>query len=324
MILKCHTHAVQYFYDEVRHGKLNMTKAITKKIAERTGAVLLGNYKSGSQEWLDLRKTGIGGSEVASILGLSKWTSAYTLWMQKTGKLPDSSSPNDSMKWGTLLEPIIIDEFERNHPELKVYRDVGTWHHAERRVQVTNPDGIYETEDGELGILEIKTAMYEDDWKFGVPNYYETQVQWYMSTFGIRQAKVAVLFHGNSYKEYDIVANDFMQEVAINEVMKFIELLETNTEPEFDGSKSTFETVRAMNPDIDPDLATVIDDELCNQYQVALRAYESANSELNLIKSKIMNEMGIAKTGIKSDGEVVFMRQSRNGSSPFLLYKGEK
>ena len=58
-----------------------MTKAITKKIAERTGAVLLGNYKSGSQEWLDLRKTGIGGSEVASILGCSKWTSAYTLRM---------------------------------------------------------------------------------------------------------------------------------------------------------------------------------------------------------------------------------------------------
>jgi putative phage-type endonuclease len=295
---------------------------IQTKIEKQTGAVFLGNYQAGSDEWLALRKTGIGGSEVAAICGLSKWTSPYTLWCQKTGRISDSVAPNDAMEWGNRLEPVIIDKFESEHPELRVYRDVGTWRHKDREFQVTNPDAIYETEDGELGILEIKTAMYEDDWKEGVPRYYETQVQWYMQTFGIKRGYVAVLFHGNSYREYEIEANDFAQGIALSQVEGFLHYVETDAEPDFDGSKSTMETVRSQHPDIDPDLTVELGD-LGIEYFKALKANEETTSELNLLKSLVMKEMGNAKTGLVYD-TVGFVRQSRGGSTPFLIYKGGK
>ena len=109
---------------------------IEQEIAEKTGAVLLGNFPSGSREWLDLRKTGIGGSEVAAICGFSKWTSPYTLWCQKTNRISGEIPMNDAMEWGTRLEPVIIDKFSDNHPELTVHRDVGTWHHPDRRFRL--------------------------------------------------------------------------------------------------------------------------------------------------------------------------------------------
>jgi putative phage-type endonuclease len=295
---------------------------IQTKIEKQTGAVFLGSHKAGSDEWLALRKTGIGGSEVAAICGLSKWTSPYTLWCQKTGRISDSVTPNDAMEWGNRLEPVIIDKFESEHPELKVYRDVGTWRHKDREFQVTNPDAIYETEDGKLGILEIKTAMYEDDWKEGVPRYYETQVQWYMQTFGIERGYVAVLFHGNSYREYEIEANDFAQGIALSQVEGFLHYVETDTEPDFDGSKSTMETIRSQHPDIDPDLTVELGD-LGIEYFKALKANEETTSELNLLKSLVMKEMGNAKTGLIHD-TVGFVRQSRGGATPFLIYKGGK
>ena len=39
-------------------------------------------------EWLDYRKTGIGGSDAAVVCGISKYKSPVELWMEKTNRLP--------------------------------------------------------------------------------------------------------------------------------------------------------------------------------------------------------------------------------------------
>lgn len=288
-----------------------------KTIEKKTGAVFLANLENGSQEWLDLRKTGIGGSEVATICGFNKWTSPYTLWSQKTGKISGEIDVNESMEWGNLLEPVIIDKFESNHPELKILRDVGTWSHPERAYQITNPDALFETKSGELGVLEIKTAMYEDDWKDGVPRYYETQVQWYMQTFNVQTAFVAVLFHGNKYREYELKANEFSQQAALEEVVKFLELIKTDTHPDFDGAKSTLETLRTQHPDIDQESEVELGD-LGVHYFNAQSLAEQATLEANALKARVMKEMGNAKKGL-IDGEWVLTRTSRSGGFPFLI-----
>jgi putative phage-type endonuclease len=292
----------------------NLTR---KSIEKKTGAVFLADLENGSQEWLDLRKTGIGGSEVATICGFNKWTSPYTLWCQKTGKASGEIDVNESMEWGNLLEPVIIDKFESNHPELKIHRRVGTWAHPDRAYQITNPDALFETESGELGVLEIKTAMYEDDWKDGVPRYYETQVQWYMQTFNIKKAWVAVLFHGNKYREYELDANEFSQEAALEQVEKFLELIKTNTEPDFDGSKSTLETLRTQHPEIETDLEVELGDLGVHYFNAQSKAEEATN-EANALKARVMKEMGNARKGL-IDGEWVLTRTSRSGGFPFLI-----
>lgn len=290
---------------------------IQRLIENKTGAVFLAKLENGSKEWLELRKQGIGGSEVATICGFNKWTSAYTLWCQKTGRVNGEIEVNESMEWGNRLESVIIDKFEENHPELKIIRDVGTWAHPDRPYQITNPDALYQDEDGELGILEIKTAMYEDDWKDGIPRYYRTQVQWYMQTFNIEKAVVAALFHGNKYREYELRASEFEQQAALERVEDFLKCIADDKEPEFDGSNSTLETLRTQHPEIDQDLTVELGDLGVN-YMNAQEAAAKATEEANKFKAYVLAAMGKAKKGLIYD-EWLLTRTSRSGGTPFLV-----
>src|SRR5690349_8562125 len=79
-------------------------------------AVLLGNEPHDTPEWHALRAGGIGGSEIAAVVGLSKWTSAFELWHRKRGAIGQQAQ-NEAMEWGSRLEPVIAAKFAEEHPE---------------------------------------------------------------------------------------------------------------------------------------------------------------------------------------------------------------
>lgn len=200
-------------------------------------ATLQGVYVSGSDEWLKARMDGIGGSEIAIIAGLSKWQTPTDLWAYKTGRAPGQET-SSAMEWGNRLENVIIDKLEEMHPELDVWRDMGTWRSKARPWQVANPDAIAADENGELVLIEIKTAKWPTYWKDGVPLNYQAQVQWYMSVFGIARAIVGVLFHGSDYQEFPIEADPFWQETLIAQGFEFLEYVYSDTPPDIDNVNS--------------------------------------------------------------------------------------
>lgn len=259
---------------------------------------------------------------MGTIAGLNKWESAVTAFYKFTGKISDSIPDTPAMEWGRRLEAVIIDKFADEHPELVVHKDPGTWIHAERDFQLANPDAILER-DGELGVLEIKTAAYKDDWvdengELRVPLYYQTQVQWYLSTLGLSWAYLAVLFSGREYMEFEIQANPFQQEIDLMLVETFLEHCARNKQPAWDGSSSTYETVRQLHPEID---STEVElGNLGSDYLEALKQAERATERLTELKSRVMAEMGRAKTGTIG-GVARFWRRSRSGGSPFLVVK---
>ena len=63
-------------------------------------------------QWVEARKSGIGGSDVASIMGLNKYSSPLEVWMEKTGRAetPDISD-KPPVYWGVILEDVVADEF---------------------------------------------------------------------------------------------------------------------------------------------------------------------------------------------------------------------
>ena len=64
--------------------------------------------------WLQIRRDSIGGSEAAAILGMSPWKSEYQLWLEKTGSAkPEDISDKDVVHFGTMLEPLVAEEFCR-------------------------------------------------------------------------------------------------------------------------------------------------------------------------------------------------------------------
>lgn len=281
-------------------------------------ATHLGTYESGTPEWHQLRSQGIGGSQVGTIAGLNKWESAYTAWAKYTGKIATEVLDSPAMEWGRRLESVVLQKFKDEHPELEVLDDVGTWQNIERPYQIANPDGIAMDEFGNLSIIEIKTARFPDDWDNGVPLYYLTQVQWYLSCLDIQRAYVAVLIGGSDYREYEIEADHFQQRADIALVERFLESVASNTAPDWDGSESTYETVRKFQPEItdgEVELGAIGQD-----LQVALSVEAQAKEAATKLKSQVLAMMGNAKRGLV-DGQWVFSRQARGSGSPFLITK---
>jgi putative phage-type endonuclease len=293
-----------------------MTKLI---LSEETlgDAERIGVFESGSQEWLDLRGSGIGGSDVGTICGLNKWESPFTLWAKKTGKISSEIPDNEAMEWGRRLESVILDKFTDAHPELQVMRDVGTWRHKDRHWQIANPDALFF--DGEAyGVIEVKTAQYEDDWSDGPPLSYQSQVQWYLQTFGFELAHVIVLFHGNRYREFELPANKFEQDTYLSNVEMFREYVAADAQPDFDGALSTFQTIRQLHPQIED--AEVELGDLGMYYQLAEAELKQAETKFNEMRSRVLDAMGSAKRGLIHD-KWVLSRQARNGGTPYLTTK---
>jgi len=282
-------------------------------------ATLLGDFAPGSEEWHNARASRIGGSEVGAIAGESKYESAYSLWAKKTGKIPSQQTENEFMYWGKALEPVVIDRFEIEHPELTVFRDPGTWTNNEHDFMLANPDAILQDQTGSYGVLEIKTARFENDWQEGVPKYYTTQVQWYLRTFGLDWAYLACLFSGSNYKEYTIMADPMWQAHDLEKVYVFLDHIAKDTKPDWDGSEETLKTARELNPDIDRDYSIELGD-LGASYLEAVDGLGEHKSSVNKLSAEIIDKMGTARVGSVA-GEAKLIRQSRAGSAPYLTRK---
>jgi len=281
-------------------------------------ATRIGNFEPQSPEWHELRATGIGGSDIAAICQTSPWTSPFALWAKKTGRIEDTVGASEAAEWGNILEPVILDQFEKR-TGLKLHRNVGTWANKDNPWQLANPDAIWEA-DGKFGIVEVKTSRYEDDWANGVPEYYKTQVNWYDQTFGFNNTiYVVALFSGSKFKVYEIQPDKFEQETNFAEVVKFRTYLELDKQPDFDGALSTYETVRALHPDIEPDAEVELGD-LWVHTSNALEAEKKASAKALEMKSRVLDALGKAKKGTY-EGSVVVSRQSRMGGSPYLQIK---
>jgi len=158
-------------------------------------------------EWLAARRHGIGGSDVAAILGISKYDGPTKVYYDKLGVLPDID--NAAMEWGRRLESAVRGKFADEHPELHVYDGPGLVSHPDRAWQRATLDGLAsEGPNGEpLAIVEVKTGRTNDD-EWGeeatdeIPLPYLCQLTWYMDIFKLSVAYLAVLLDGRDYREY--------------------------------------------------------------------------------------------------------------------------
>jgi putative phage-type endonuclease len=281
-------------------------------------AISLGTHANQSPEWYALRNQPgvISGSEIGTILGLSPWTSAITLWAEKTGKLERSVTPNTAMRLGTLVEPAIRQLYIESHPD-HVVEEVGTYAKAGAEWIHANPDGVCLDENEQGYILEIKhTATYWD----AIPEHYRAQVYWYMYVFGLRKAVFAVVNAGR-YKEYELLWDDFEFDAILQQVNKFRSYVLDNIQPDWDGSESTYETVRQLAPGIearDEDLGT-LGIELVN----AQTSFDAAETHLREMKSRVIGALNGAKSG-SVEGQVVATLSQRGNSAPYLTIKKAK
>lgn len=133
-------------------------------------------------EWLELRKTGIGGSDVAAIFGLSPWKSPMELFAEKTGQMPEKKQ-TWAMTRGIALEEPLARWFSETYG-VKVWRKNGLIRHPEHTWMVANIDRRVVGQ--KIGV-ECKTAspFAFEKWANGdAPIDYVMQCQHYMAVTG--------------------------------------------------------------------------------------------------------------------------------------------
>ena len=289
------------------------------EVKELGDAVFLGNYESGSEEWHNLRNedAAIGGSDIGAIAGLSPWESAITKWAKKTKQIPDNLEPNMSMRLGNKLETPILEIFAEEHPDYEIFT-TGTWAHKEFSWQRANPDALYRKPDGTWGIIEVK---FSRDYWSEVPQHYRAQVLWYMNVFAIQEA-VLVALAGSSYQEFEVEWDSFEATSLIAAAYRFRESVLKVEMPDWDGSNSTFETIRAMNPKIEDGEEHL--DELGVNYFNALTDFEQTEKRLTELKSRVLKAMAGKKRGIVYGEHAISLRARGMGNPYIHNEKGKK
>jgi len=288
-------------------------------------ATCLGIFEDGSEEWHSQRDEPgiITGSMIGTLLGLNQWESPLSLFYKRTGQIDSRIEPSMSMKLGKALEQPILDVFAAEHPDWQVLR-TGTWQSIEHPWLRANPDAFYLNEHDELCLIEVKFSRnyFNDE----MPPSYRAQMMWYLGCLGLKKGLLVALCD-SAYKEIAIEFDQFEFDWMVAEAIRFRELLATNTPPNFDGSTSTYEAQRKVNPEIDGsevEIAELLGIDLVN---IATQIDE-LNVTLTELKSRTLDQMGKAKTAfIEVDGEkfVVAKRQQRGAGSPFLqVDKGAK
>ncbi|WP_197328703.1 YqaJ viral recombinase family nuclease [Ralstonia syzygii] len=252
---------------------------------------------SARNEFLTARQTGIGGSDIGAILGVSPFKTAVDVYLAKTRPNP-SDERSELTYWGHAVEPIIINRFSEDHG-INVVKPDAIARHADHQWMVANLDGIIPGD--RPGVLEIKNVSQFGTKAWGaegtdeVPLSYVAQVAWYMAVMGYDYGVIAALFGGNDYREFRVERDAELEAMLINTGRDFwLNHVITGTPPE---AKTASDVLRLFKRD--DGSATEADDELfdlCEQLKTAKAEGKRVEGDIDLIETKIKARMGDAAT----------------------------
>lgn len=181
-------------------------------------------------QWLEERRKGVGGSDVAAIMGLSPWKTAYQVYQEKRKEVEDWGG-NSLTDWGKRMEPAIRQWYsDQTGRAVRVPDKIIT--HSKYPFMLASLDGF--TDDRR--VVEIKTARSAKGWgepgTNQIPDYYAVQVHHYMTITGFQVADIPVSIAGSSPSLYIVEADKEISEMIIEACAKFWERVQSGNPPD--------------------------------------------------------------------------------------------
>lgn len=297
---------------------MNNTARITDLSAPKRPALKLVKTNDLSREdWLKVRRNGIGSSDAAAAVGLNPYKSQLELWMEKTGRgaalpQPDPNDDTSPMYWGTLLEAFVAAHYTKKTGK-RIRKVNAVLQHPEHLWMLANLDREVIGTD-EVQILECKTAGMNGArlWRDGVPEYVQLQVHHQLAVTGKQAADVAVLVCGNDFRTFRIERDETMIANLIKLEAQFWQYVESDTPPPADGSESAATALQALYKDDGSTIDLSTDVEMSNALHdlLAIRSSLAESEKLEAqLKQKIQQRMGDSSKATFGDiGEVTWRR----------------
>lgn len=254
--------------------------------------------------WLAERRQGLGASEAAAAIGLSPFETPLQLYLRKVGLLPEPEE-TEAMRWGTLLEPLIAEEYQRR-----------TGARLERR-QVflrskTTEAPIFATLDAirDDGVpVEFKTCSAWSRSKLGeegtdeLPEHWLVQAHVQMIAAEQERVDFAVLVGGQEFRLFRVEFQAGLGMILIAELTEFWRRIERR-EPPPPESAADVRVMHALYPDV-----TGADLVLDAEAVAIAEAYEAAGAEIkrlsesrDRLKADLLARLGSAPGGLLPDG----------------------
>lgn len=254
--------------------------------------------------WLKARTRGIGGSDIGAICGVSPFTSARQIYLNKTGQFTESMKPGaaaqERMHFGHLLEPIVADEFAarelvEDKAHLKLVNIGATLQHKDYPWALANVDRLIVDTDGRpWGILECKTTSeyMNEEWESGeILQSYVYQLNWYLWILGLERGYFACLVGGNKFYIYPVYRNDeLINEVMLPAAKKFWnENVLALKEPEMQSVDTDF--VNKTYSDVVKNSELVMEDDTANDLAETVFNCKRQIKELTSIMEEAQNKL---------------------------------
>jgi putative phage-type endonuclease len=269
------------------------------------------------EEWLISRRQGIGGSDVAAVLGMHRYKSALALYAEKLPDAPPDVASTEIARWGQLFEPQILKEFAGRTGRRvvrggKLMRSKRAAHHLITLdgVQLTRPPPGCRGP----GVAEVKTTGFTDRYdeasaggnEASLPVDIRVQIQWEMWVTGATWATAIWLpFPERRLQWIDCRAMPDFQEALAEQVDAFWQRVLRREPPDPDGSESSLRALRQLYPGDNDELVRIAGDRalhLCDEYQRCRAAAEMLGERAAIIKNTFAATMRESKYALLDDG----------------------
>lgn len=267
------------------------------------------------EAWLAERKKSIGGSDAAAIIGLSKWATPYSVWAEKTGKLPEKED-TEAMRIGRDLEDYVAQRFMEatgKHVRRRnaiLYNEAWPFAHA-------NVDRLV---DGERAGLECKTTNTLNVKQFhgtDFPEQYYAQCVHYLAVTGLDKWYLAVLCIGRGFFVYELERDEGEINALMDAEARFWNLVENDTPPDVDGAEATTDALTAIYREDNGDTVQLIGrDMLLSEYAALKRNRAALDERITAIENTIKQDMGEAGSAESTRYKVTWRAQERSTFQP--------
>jgi putative phage-type endonuclease len=272
------------------------------------------------------RQHGIGGSDIAALLGLSPYMTPLQLWAEKVGH-PGAIKPQGiHLRYGHHLEPFVASEYEMVSG-LYTHAVGSTVFHPDHgfmfanidRLVTKNPDSKAFANGRVMTdrLLECKTSSVFSRSEWGiegtdqVPTSYLLQCAWYMAISGCSTADIAVLIGNSDFRVYTVRRNTHLEALMLEQANSFWHdhVLSCVPPPPQNSQDALIlfpKGEQANKVEADDEIL-----ELLERYENAIEEEAQFRSNAEDLRAQLMSRMGKAQEITRGGNVLATWRSSR-------------
>lgn len=260
------------------------------------------------------RKNYLGSSDIAAILGFSRWKSSYDVWLEKTDKVADVDDENDAMHAGTRFENGVLDEAEERLGSLIRNTDETPLEFINTELRLMDhPDAILA--DTQIPV-EAKTAglfgpvvdVWGEDGTDQVPDHVILQAHVHMICTARELCHVIAFIGGRGFGLFHVELDQKIEDAIAGAAQMFwVENVQHDTPPDSQPSIDLLKRVRRQ-----PDSVVDVDPAIVAEWMEARRNRLSAEKIEQNAQTALIAALGDSEAGQCEFGLVTYYEQTRN------------